>query len=245
MQERNLCSQVSSKITAVLENQRNWLLLTFTRFLADIPYKRTTKLKSNILKLNSLSQKVLNISSEEYKLYQNHYFVWYIIRSCGNEHYYRNCEHWGLPLRISSAVLHRSHEARFPLKRLYFSSPKLLLLRLALERHLEFKYIFLQKGHNKLTLTSMMRTWRIGGIKGMSPGSATLSPPQTTSRFASLPDFFSPTPIFFSFIPNAEPDTRLSQYSQGLSEWKVVDVSVLEDLHDPNYINNKYEVSKQ
>ena len=31
--------------------------------------------------------------------------------------------------------------------------------------------------------------------------SATLAPPQTTSRLASLAVFFSPTPIFFSFFP--------------------------------------------
>ena len=36
----------------------------------------------------------------------------------------------------------------------------------------------------------------------MSPGSAALSPPQTTSRLAQLADFlFSPTPIFLSFFP--------------------------------------------
>ena len=39
----------------------------------------------------------------------------------------------------------------------------------------------------------------ICGIKGMSPGSATLFPPQTTSRLATLADFFLPTPISFPF----------------------------------------------
>ena len=39
---------------------------------------------------------------------------------------------------------------------------------------------------------------------------ATLSPPQATSRLALLANFFfSPTPIFFSFSPNAEPGSRL------------------------------------
>ena len=201
MQERNLCSQASSKITAVVENQRNWLLLTFTRFLADIPYKRTTKLKSNILKLNSLSHKVLNISSEEYKLYQNHYFVWYIIRSCGNKHYYRNCEHWGLPLRISSAVLHRSHEARFPLKRLYFSSPKLLLLRLALERHLEFKYIFYKRD---IISSPWHPWWELGG-SAASKACLQAPPPFPLPRLplGSLryPIFFRPHPFFSPLSP--------------------------------------------
>ena len=44
----------------------------------------------------------------------------------------------------------------------------------------------------------------IGGIKGMSPGSATLSPPQTTSQLALFTDiFFSP------FSRNVEPGPRL------------------------------------
>ena len=65
-----------------------------------------------------------------------------------------------------------------------------------------------------LMLTSVMRTWHVdisvtsylleGGsasIKGMSPGSATLSP-QTTARLASLVNFFfSRTPTFFSLFP--------------------------------------------
>lgn len=42
--------------------------------------------------------------------------------------------------------------------------------------------------------------------QGMSPGSATLSPPQTTFRLASLANcFFSPTPIFSPSFQNAKP----------------------------------------
>ena len=45
----------------------------------------------------------------------------------------------------------------------------------------------------------------------MSQGYATFSPLQTTSRLASLVDqFFSPTPIFSPFSPNAEPGPRLT-----------------------------------
>ena len=44
---------------------------------------------------------------------------------------------------------------------------------------------------------------RIGSIKGTSPGSATLYPPQTTSRLASLANcfFFSTHPDFFPLSP--------------------------------------------
>ena len=61
------------------------------------------------------------------------------------------------------------------------------------------------------------------GEKGKKRGqirkiSASESPPQTTSRFVSLADlFFSPTPIFFSFLPQcgacAEPGPRLGRRS--------------------------------
>ena len=73
---------------------------------------------------------------------------------------------WEITLRIYSAVLHRLH---FPLKHLHFSSPKLVLLQLAIKvkytsllallLHIELKYFFLQKWHNKLTLTSVMAWW--------------------------------------------------------------------------------------
>ena len=51
---------------------------------------------------------------------------------------------------------------------------------------------------------------RIGSIKGMSPGSATLYPPQTTSRLASLANcfFFHPRRLFSPFFCNAEPGPR-------------------------------------
>lgn len=69
-------------------------------------------------------------------------------------------------MRIYLAVLHRSH---FPLKHLHFSSPKLVLLQLAskLSKSLclhsyfisNLNIFFLQKWHNKLTLTSVMAWW--------------------------------------------------------------------------------------
>ena len=68
----------------------------------------------------------------------------------------------GICLRIYSAVLHRSNAAHFSLKRLYFSSPKLVtpLFACTLTSSQIQKY-FLQKWHNKLTLTSVIRTWRV------------------------------------------------------------------------------------
>ena len=54
------------------------------------------------------------------------------------------------------------------------------------------------------------------GIKGMPPGSATLSPPQTTARLASLVDFFfSRTPTFFSLFPQCGAWPQASPGLQG------------------------------
>ena len=56
----------------------------------------------------------------------------------------------------------------------------------------------------------------------MSPGSTTLSPPQTTSQLALITDFFSPTLIFFSFFPQcgawSQANKRLSQRPQTLEK---------------------------
>ena len=69
--------------------------------------------------------------------------------------------------------------------------------------------IFLQKQHNKLTLTSVMRIWcvdtiiaggRIGGIKGMSPGSATLSLPRLPLGSLCSP-IFSAHAVFSLLFP--------------------------------------------
>ena len=50
----------------------------------------------------------------------------------------------------------------------------------------------------------------IGGIKGMSPGSATLSPPSLPLGLLRLSIFFFRARQFFSpFSPNAEPGPRL------------------------------------
>ena len=46
---------------------------------------------------------------------------------------------------------------------------------------------------------------RIGGIKGMSPGSATISPPQTTARLVSFADFcFRLFPQLRSLVPGCK-----------------------------------------
>ena len=80
--------------------------------------------------------------------------------------------------------------------------------------HLEFKYVFTkatQWAHADIRYD--LTCWhfndklivggRICGIKGMSPGYATLSPRQTNSRLASLADvFFSPSLIFFLLFPS-------------------------------------------
>ena len=65
---------------------------------------------------------------------------------------------------------------------------------------------------NKLMLTSVMRTWCVDDfndkliaagwirhIRGMSPGSATLSPPQTTSWLTSFASFFFCPHRFFAW----------------------------------------------
>ena len=100
-----------------------------------------------------------------------------------------------------------------------FSSETPLFLFTFLHSYFMLKSnIFLQKRHNKLTLTSVMRIWRvdtiiaggwIGGIKGMSPGSVPLPPspihcsaPFTCRNFPFWPHFFP-----FSFT--AEPGLML------------------------------------
>ena len=69
--------------------------------------------------------------------------------------------------------------------------------------------IFLQKQHNKLTLTSVMRIWcvdtiiaggRIGGIKGMSPSSATLPPSPIHYSAPFTRWYFSYFTPFFPFF---------------------------------------------
>ena len=53
------------------------------------------------------------------------------MRSYVNEHYDANCEL--VEISPCESIRPRSHEAHFPLKRLYFSSPKLVLLQLMVE----------------------------------------------------------------------------------------------------------------
>ena len=199
----------------------------FTRFWAVIHYKKDNKFNRNTLKLNSLPYKVLglhmflplNINSINSNISSR--TLW---EAMSTSIMTRTANLRDLGWRIYSTVLPRSHAAHFPLKRPYFCSPKLVYYsswRLKLSRSLCLHYYFisnsnisLQKWHNKLTLTSVNLTcWhfndkligkgRIGGIKGMFTGSAALFAPQTTSRLASLADFFS------LFSSNAEPGPRL------------------------------------
>ena len=59
----------------------------------------------------------------------------------------------------------------------------------------------------------------------MSPGSATLSPPQATTC-GSLPSpmffIFLPTPIFSPFSPNAEPGPRLDKMNRNVTFLAVI-----------------------
>ena len=69
MQERNLCSQAGSKITAVEENQEKWLLLILTRFWGDT---NSTGIHSNwiVCHIRCLTY-TFHFSSMEYKLYNS------------------------------------------------------------------------------------------------------------------------------------------------------------------------------
>ena len=53
-------------------------------------------------------------------------------------------------------------------------------------------------------------------IKGMSPGSAILSPTQITSQITSF-FFFRPHRFFFPFPPSAEPGPRLPSDARAFS----------------------------
>ena len=58
---------------------------------------------------------------------------------------------------------------------------------------------------------------RIGCIRGMSPGFATISSPQTTSQLASLSEFFfRPRRLFSPFSPKAEPNPRRAPFPLAL-----------------------------
>ena len=69
MQERNLCSQAGSKVTAVEENQGKWLLLILTRFWGDT---NSTGIHSNwiVCHITCLTY-TFHFSSTEYKLYNS------------------------------------------------------------------------------------------------------------------------------------------------------------------------------
>ena len=93
MQERNICSQTSTKITAVEENQGKWLLLTLKRFWIDkLLAKRTANstagIQSNwiVCRIRCWTYTFFHISSGTF-----------IIRSYVNEHYDANCELEGSP----------------------------------------------------------------------------------------------------------------------------------------------------
>ena len=91
MQERNICSQTSTKITAVEENQGKWLLLTLKRFWIDkLLAKRTANstagIHSNwiVCRIRCWTYTFFHISSGTF-----------IIRSYVNEHYDAHCENLG------------------------------------------------------------------------------------------------------------------------------------------------------
>ena len=77
----------------------------------------------------------------------------------------------------------------------------------------KFIYIF-QKRHIRNIRDKNLTCWhfndrliaggRIGGIKGMSPGSATISPPQTTARLVSFAIFFRLFPKLRSLVPGCK-----------------------------------------
>ena len=77
--------------------------------------------------------------------------------------------------------------------------------------------ILLQRRHNKLTcwsveisMTSLLLEGGSAASKAcLQLGSATLFPPQTTSRLALLADFLFAYADFFHFSPNADPSPRL------------------------------------
>ena len=90
--------------------------------------------------------------------------------------------------------------------------------------------IFLQKWHNKLTLTSVMRIWRvdtiiaggwIGGIKGMSPGSVPLpsSPIHCSAPFTCR--YFSYLTPFFPFFLHCGAWSHAISPFDGQSAWHI------------------------
>ena len=149
-----------------------------------------------------------------------------------------------LGLRMYSVVLHWSHAAHFPLKRLYFSSQKLFYLFIYFfseagvtpvgERSLVDLFactlsisnsnICIQKRHNKLALTSVVKTWRVDismtsylleDRSAASKACLQVPPPfplqqHLSVRFPCRIIFFSPSDFFSLFSPNAEPGPRLS-----------------------------------
>ena len=140
-----------------------------------------------------------------------------------------------LGLRMYSVVLHRSYAAHFPLKRLYFSSQKLFYLfffseagvtpvgerslvdLFACTLSISNSNICTQKRHNKLTLTSVVKTWRVDismtsylleGRSAASKACLQVPPPfplpqHLSVRFPCRIIFFRP-PIFFLFFPSMQ-----------------------------------------
>ena len=145
------------------------------------------------------------------------HFVWYVYyKKLCKRALWRTLWTWGISLRIYLAVLHRSDAAHFPVKCPYYSSPKPVLLQLAVSLLalllVSNSTIFSQRRHNKLTLASVVRTWR-DGISvtssllegGSAAAKACLQArppfplPQSTGRLASLAQFFFHVPRFLPF----------------------------------------------
>ena len=137
VQERNLCLKASAKIKRfrkIRENDCYWLLNDFEQ--TNYFNETDNKFNRNILKLNSLSHKLLNIHifpPQNVNSTNSNILSGTFNRKPCKRALWRELRTWGISLRIYSAVLHRSHAAHFPLKHPYFFWPKPVLLQLAIE----------------------------------------------------------------------------------------------------------------
>ena len=218
MQERNLCSQAGSKITAVEENQGKWLLLILTRFWGDT---NSTGIHSNwiVCHIRCLTYS-FHFSSTEYKLYNSNAICMstsIIMETASLRDFLENL------FDCSSLVSHCTFSSKTSL----FLFTEAAVTPVGNQSQVDlfactstsfWIQIFFYKSD---TISSLwhpcenLMCWHfndklitggwISGIKGMSPGSATRSSPQTTSWLASLPNFFffanADFCSFFSLVP--------------------------------------------
>ena len=68
----------------------------------------------------------------------------------------------------------------------------------------------------KMVNDKLIAGGRIGGIRGMSPGFATIPLPRLPPGSLRSPNFFLPTSIFSPFSPKAEPDPRRTSFPPAL-----------------------------